>query len=732
MSYSLNRSINRSRRIDSEASNSPRNDINVPPKQTVFEFFRKKSRRDLDRSFSSAKQSRRHKETVSPQVQLLKDLNTSPSPTKQPQKSRLSPNKKTTTFSPSKTIQHPLKVSDLKFNSTRDDFSFLSENNRTNAETPLFIKLIKAGHNNANATISFNNNKDKPRVPIAPTNVKRRLSSSLNPHNYSHVQERANPFDDERSLEEMINQGHRHSFRETNNSTIHYSPLRNSIARNGSPSQRSHRSQKSHRSQRDQISPLRESRSPPRRTQATPRKSVGSPMLSKRIASPLRASISSPAGARKQTSPLRKSISSPMRDVVNTTQEIKFFKTLKGGMSNGTSLTGCIQEYEHKYDELSDLLQRQVLQNNRIFQLLSDGRYSRDYGLNEIRTLVEDLGLTLVAASRFVNEGLFDTKECLALFAKAEQRHKQEIQELTDALDQTRSAVKTEKNEHHEKLEDLLTYIENLKRAPKVDSEDEARRRQKERAIIEKREVEIAKLKEHVRQLTQENKHYENQVRNLAQENQDLGVQNAYLKESQEVLRKEAEVLRNHFEENSRAQVQVRKERRESRERKPSKERKESREGREKRVGGIREVLEGRKSSSKGRQVSPLKSMRSPSMRSASPTKRLAGLEEGNGQLKKELDLMSHRMEILAKENEDLARKLTDKILIERENKALMYKTQELADGLKSKSREYDNLMRAVKDTKDKLVNTGGHTILSSTLKHYGLEDRPLGKLNHW
>jgi len=714
----LNRSINRSRRIDSEASNSPRNDINVPPKETVFEFFRKKSRRDLDRSFSSAKQSRRHKETVSPQVQLLKGLNTSPSPTKQPQKSRLSPNKKP--FSPNKTVQHPLKVSDLKFNSTRDDFSFTSENNRerNNAETPLFIKLIKAGHN---ATISFNNNKDKPRVPIAPTNVKRRLSTSLNPNNYSHIQERVNPFDDERSLEEMINQGHRHSFRENNNSTIHYSPLRNSIARNGSPSQRSRRSLKSQRSQRDQISPLRESRSPPRKTSSSP--------LSKRIGSPLRASVSSPPAARKQQSPLRKSISSPVRDVVNTTQEIKFFKGNKGGIANGGNLTACIQEYEHKYDELSDLLQRQVLQNNRIFQLLSDGRYSRDYGLNEIRTLVEDLGLTLVAASRFVNEGLFDTKECLALFAKAEQRHKQEIQELTEALDETRSAVKTEKNEHHEKLEDLLTYIENLKRAPKIDSEEEARRRQKERALIEKREVEIAKLKEHIRQLTQENKHYENQVRNLAQENQDLGVQNAYLKESQEVLRKEAEVLRSHFEEN-RAQNNLRKERRESRERKPSKERRESREGRERR--GIREVIEGKRSSSKGRQTSPLKSMRSPSLRSASPTKRLQGLEEGNGQLKKELDLMSHRMEVLAKENEELARKLTDKILIERENKALMYKTQELAEGLKSKSREYDNLMRAVKDTKDKLVNTGGHTILSSTLKHYGLEDRPLGKLNHW
>jgi len=744
MSYSRKRSPSSD---DSNRSPSPKNTrSNGPGQGTLFEFFKKKSIRDLDRSFASAKRSRRQPEpSYSPNVKLLKDLNTSPSPQKSKRTVRIVESPPSIRKTSSLRQSSPIKMSNVKLNNSRVDISYTSESReRYSDSTPLFIKLLKSGN-------QTNQAKKKPNVPL-PNTVPRRLSASfLNNNNFNESIDNLPTYEDEKTIEEFssnkkqkevsydkclsnkkrenpyelygsnqkqprdsstyedlpsnkkeraVSHDRFQSAKKQNESSIYEEMPSNKKEREISydllPSNKKQRNVNpyeeygSNKKQETDFSMYDEPQSHHKQRDPSPYEQF----LTQSQSSP-------PVESRK------KSHSSPLhnRSVNNNTNEIKLFRK---SVTQNNSLAQCMQDYEYKQSELGDLMQRQIMHVNRISQLLQEGQHARKFDLNEVIALVEDLGLTIMASSRVVNEGLFDAKECLGLFTKEEQRHKQEIQELTEALDQTRSSIRVEKQDYQGKLEELLSYIGDLKlkqhSPPRKEKqvEEDAKRKQREKAEKEKTIIEMERLRENIRQLTTANRDLEENLREITQENKRLNIKNTDLKETQEIFRKEIDILRSNVDDSI-----VDK----SRERSSS----AKKDGKEKKL------------KLKSRQSSPLKG----SIRRKS-SDIISVRDEEIETLKREVEYWKYKAQILTKENEDVVRNLTDKILIERENKMLSLKYQEAAEGLMTKNKENENLWRAMQETKEKLGRSDGYAIFASTLKQYGLDDKPQGKLIRW
>lgn len=624
-----------------EWTNSPKtNRSNATGQETLFEFFKQKSRRDLDRSFSSARKSRRRSEIPeSPNVKLLKELNSSSSPNKKRLPPSHSPRPITT--NPLR-MPSPLKATDARLYTSKEESESPHETREQETPStpgPLFIRLIQSGART----------RTKPDVPNVPK-PNRRFSATL-PKDGNRLRE-----SDTLQLNGRLETGTMEDF-----SCLNMNTKSTFVA-----------------GQRN---------SPPRRSPRTP----------------------SPHPKR-----------SPARSPSPTNNEIKLFGERHRGVLAEASIISYIQDYEQKFTELSNYVQKQVKQVSRLTQVLQRDQEECDFF--QLRIWVDDLGLTTMAASKMLNDGLLEVAEVLELLDRTEQRHRHEVRELNDALEHSRTAVKGGKDENQEKLEDLLSYIEGLKgkqsfsiaRERKSYNEDSRwRHNGREHVDTEAHELEKEKMRENIAQMRGVIQSLEAQVKELKRENMSYKEQNislkddkAILKKESEALRKEAEVLKHDL--NAILLTQEREERDEFRRtvvRSPSKG------NREKRAGSRSRQSSPIKTAEKGM----IKKMQDPEIES----------------LKTEVEYLKYKANTLAKDNEDLIKRLTDKVLIEREMKVLKVKVQEMAEIVHTKTKDNETLWKVIKEAKDKLGVNGG-SAFSLICKQNGLDDRNRGKIIHW
>lgn len=392
--------------------------------------------------------------------------------------------------------------------------------------------------------------------------------------------------------------------------------------------------------------------------------------------------------------------------------EVKLFGERQRSARLGeANMVSFIPDYEQKYAELSGYVQKQVRQVSRIAEIIQRDQEGCD--MFQLRILMDDLGLTTMTVSKYVKEGLLDVNEVIEGMERVEQRHRQEIYELNQALEQNRSALRGGKEENQEKLEELLGYIESLKGKPSVSvsnnrrsHNEELRWKQKEQADQAAQELEMEKLRENVTQLRGVISSLEMQVKELRKENQCYKEENSELKEGQAVLKREAEMLRREAEvlKNDLNAVLLTQER-------------EEREEQRREAGRVVGRNSRSRQNSPGRDRGLIKKVEVHQVQDADVDS-----------LKTEVEYLKYKANTLSKDNEDLIKRLTDKVLIEREMKVLGAKNQELMEIVKGKNKEVESMWKVIKEMRDKFGSTVGMICKQNGLEEKGRE----GKLRHW
>ena len=697
-----------SRYEDDEDNSSPNNArAQTLGHETLFQFFRKKSKRDLDRSYSSARKSGRKNEKTSPNVQLLKELNSSSSPfkAKKPTASSVSPFRMTTTSN-----QSPFKLLS-PFNNNDDSNEDEDESSKRNENkkpaNPLFVKLIQNG----------SHRKKKSDAPTGPPPLERFSVSvpkerpqernthtdRVNSHSNSRGHEEKTPPVNKRaslgpkfSTPIMEKTDHDGQARQNTVSTHHQTNLeRRFSASLAKENEQSHEDLLSEINSRlatytnththekvpqDYANILDELDVHLRTDPQQRRKESHQETMNPRT----RKAFNEGANPNNHITPKR-----TQRSVREDQVETDWAKNTLGPY---------IEDYEHKLGGISSVVQRQFHQISRLANKLNT---IEDFDTEELKLMVEDLELTTITVSKCLKDGLFNIHGSTNLVEKIEKQYKQEIRKLNEGLDQARSTMKLEKNEHDLKLEELLSYTESLKRKQassnpgrgKSNSRDgKIRKHHEDQSIDLDASVEV--MRKDIRQLNNRNQDLEIHVKELEKENQAYRQQNYKLKENEESLREDAALLRSRLDD---ALLKLNKQQltREKRENRPT---------------------------------SPEKALKGVLKKSGRGT-----TWEQEGELtKSEVDYLNYRLDILAKENEDLVRRLTDKVFIERENKTLLIKNQELTDALKTKMRENEHLTKSLDEIQDKMVQNTNYPIYAAVTKHYTMDGKNQGRMTHW
>ena len=708
-----------SRYEDDEEDSSPTNArAHTLGHETLFQFFRKKSKRDLDRSYSSARKSGRKNEKTSPNVQLLKELNTSSSPfkAKRPTNTSVSPFRMTTA-----TNQSPFKLlSPFNNNddSNEDEEDTSKKNENKKPANPLFVKLIQNG----------SHRKKKSDAPTGPPPFER-FSASVpkeRPQERNTHTDRVNPPSNDRGHDEKtppVNRraglGQRFSTpvikksvhdsqaRQNTGSTHHHTSVErkfsSSLTKENEQSHADllseinsrlgHTNTNTHEKIPQGYADVLDELDVHLRTDPQQRRKENhQETMNQRT----RIAFNEGANPNTHTTPKR-----PQRSVREDQVETNWAKNTLGPY---------IEDYEHKRDEISSIVQRQFQQISRLAAELDT---IEGFDTEELKLMVEDLELTTITVSKCLKDGLFNIHGSTNLVEKIEKQYKQEIRKLNDTLDRARSTIQLEKTEHDLKLEELLSYTESLKRKQgpahtgrgKSNSRDGKVRRINEDQSIDL-DASVDVVRKDIRQLNNRNQDLELHVRELEKENQAYRQQNYKLKESEESLKEDATLLRSRLDD---ALLKLNKQQltREKRENKS---------------------VNNEFDREKNRPTSPGKPLKGALKKSGRSTT----WEQEGEVTKSEVDYLNYRLDLLTKENEDLVRRLTDKVFIERENKTLLIKNQELTDALKTKMRENDHLSKSLNEIQDKVVQNTNYPIYAAVTKHYAMDSKSQGRMTHW
>ena len=707
-----------SRQEDEEDNISPTNPrAQTLSNETLFQFFRKKSKRDLDKSYSSARKSGKVNEKNSPNVKLLKELNTSSSPFKGKR-----PNSSASPFKPATlpTNQSPFRLltpfKDRDSSSSDQEELSKKLEHKKSPSNPLFVKLIQNGsHRRKKSDIpTCPPLHDKYNVPVSREKLPEKSSStarlSSQPDLRIH-EDRAPPAHKHPSY------GHRFSTPSTKKVDDHEQERHNtataSTYQHTEPDRRVQTSvgKENPRSHINMLNDINTRLATYANSHVRSSKKYGD--MIDDLDAELR--MNSPGKAKEE--PFTETLSKRTKPVaqqggVHVTpkrnhRSSKESHTSRSNWAKNT-LGPYIEDYEHKHNELSDIVQRQFQQISRLNNRLDA---VESFEVDELKVLVEDLEMTTMTISRSLKDGLFNVHGSANLVEKVERQYKKEIRELNEALEHTRATLKSEKYDHDLKLEELLNYNDNLKKQASAQIEKARSHSREERGgrrRVEEYSSEIDAsmevMRNDIRQLNNRNQDLEIHAKELEKENQSYRQQNYRLKESEEALKNDVAGLRLRLDDALLRSVR-------------------------------QQLAPEKKGSSKGHGKSDRNRHDSPG-RSGKGGSKKSGRNSDEGQddeaTKSEMEYLKYRLEVLTKENEDLVRRLTDKVFIERENKTLLIKNQELTEALKSKVKENDHLTKSLNDLQDRVVEGTGYPIYTAVAKHYAPDDKARNRLTHW